>query len=118
MALTLADGVEKEARRIIASENAFDALALNPVDAKGEVVLRRYEEKVAPLRRLVRNRLAMEAKARLDHAKIVLLDDVLRAKELLRFNSQQRSAVQEREELKALEARTKMLEARAAALSA
>ncbi|KAF8286818.1 hypothetical protein C4B63_64g433c [Trypanosoma cruzi] len=116
MSLILADGVEKEARRIIASENAFDALALNPVDAKGDVVLKRYEEKVAPLRRLVRNRLAMEAKARLDHAKVLLLDDALRAKELIRFNEQKRSAMKEREKLQTLEARTKLLELRAAAL--
>ncbi|KEG12856.1 hypothetical protein DQ04_01371030 [Trypanosoma grayi] len=117
MALILADDVEREARRIIATENAFDALALNPVDAKNEVVLKRYEEKVAPLRRLVRNRLAMEAKARLDHAKVLLLDETLRAKEVLKFNERQRGFIKGREELKAIEARTKLLEARAAALS-
>ncbi|ORC91434.1 uncharacterized protein TM35_000064390 [Trypanosoma theileri] len=117
MALVLSDGVEKEARRIIACENAFDVLEITPVNTKSEVVLRHYEEKVAPLRRLVRNKLAMEAKARLDHAKMLLLDDTLRAKELTRFNERQRIIIKEREELKALEARTKMLETRAAALS-
>ncbi|KAG8343757.1 hypothetical protein ERJ75_001365300 [Trypanosoma vivax] len=117
MALVLTDGAEKEARRIIASQNAFEVLGLNSVDVKRETILRQYEEKVAPLRRLVRNRLAMEAKAKLDHAKMLLLDDQLRLKELSKFKTAHLNDMRKREELRDLEARTRMLESRAAALS-
>ncbi|EAN79937.1 hypothetical protein, conserved [Trypanosoma brucei brucei TREU927] len=116
MSLVLADEVEVEARRIIASQNAFDVLGICPTDIRSDAVLRCYETKVGLFRRLVRNRLAMEAKAKLDHAKMLLLDETLRAKELAKFNECQRKDMLTKEELRAVEARTKLLEQRAAAL--
>lgn len=116
MALVVSGDTEREAQRIIASKNAFEVLEVSPTECSRETVLRQYDEKSTPFRRLFRNKLALQAKARLDEAKMRLLDDHLRSKELASFTADQRDGIKDRAELTALEARTRMLEMRAAAL--
>lgn len=116
MALVVTSDVEQEARRIIAAISAFEVLQLNPRDCEKEAVVRQYETKAVLFKRLFRNRLAMQAKARLDDAKMRLLDERLRVKEMNTHDESKRDAMRVKYEISTLESRTQMLEMRAAAI--
>lgn len=116
MALVISDEVQREAQRIIAAKDAFDVLEVNPNECDKETVLRVYEGKVTLFKKLFRNKAAVQAKARLDDAKMRLTDERLRARELAAHDAIVRDATRDRERIEAIEARTRLLEMRAAAV--
>lgn len=116
MALTISDEVTVEAQRILSCKNCFEVLELSPMNCTKEIVLQQYEAKVSLFKRLFRNKLAMQAKAKLDNAKVRLSDNQLREKEAEIFRDLQQSVYKDHAELYSLESRTKMLEIRAAAI--
>lgn len=116
MSLVVSDEVQREAQRIIAAKDSFDVLQIHPRDCSKELVLRVYEEKVALFKKLFRSKAAMQAKARLDDAKMRLTDERLRSKELAAHHTITRDCAKDNERIEALEARTKILEMRAAAI--
>lgn len=118
MALVVDDEVQREVQRILTAKDSFGVLEVSPGDSGKEVVLRQYEAKAALFRRLFRNKLAMQAKARLDDAKMRLLDDRFRIKELAQHNTIVRDSAKDRERIAAMESRTKLLEMRAADIEA
>ena len=114
MAIVLSSEQDQEAARILQCKNAFEVLKLKPTTfTSNDDIIKAYETLVAPFRKLIRNRLAMQAKARLDDAKLALCDAELRKKELGKFDTEAAVGQAERAELYALEARTRMLQARA-----
>lgn len=113
MALVLSDEVTREAQRILASANSFDVLGILPQDCTPELVQQRHSEKVQLFRRHFRNKTAMLAKARVDEAKVKLLEDRLRDKEREIFLSRVKEEARLREEMVQLEQRTRLLELRA-----
>ncbi|KAK7197314.1 hypothetical protein NESM_000678400 [Novymonas esmeraldas] len=115
MALVISDEATREAERILACRNGFEVLELSPDNCTKEMVLEHYETKVALFKRLFRNRLAMQAKAKLDNAKMRLADTQLREKEAAAMKELQRDVHKDYAELQALEVRTRVLEMRAAA---
>eukprot|EP00796_Vickermania_ingenoplastis_P008168 gene8168-5697_t len=115
MALVLSDEVTREAQRIIAAKNAFEVLEILPDGFTPALVLEHYEAKVQLFKRHFRNKTAAVAKSRVDEAKMRVLDDRLRAKEVESFTAVVIDEAQVREELRQLEERTKLLELRAAA---
>jgi hypothetical protein len=116
MALVISDEVTREAQRILACQSSFEVLQLSPEKCTKELVVKQYEAKVALFKRLFRNKLAMQAKAKLDTAKMRLSDPKLREKEVGELKGLQRDVQRDYAELKALEDRTNVLEIRAAAL--
>lgn len=114
MALIISDEVTREAERILACRNSFEVLELHPSACTKEMVLEQYEAKAALFKRLFRNKLAMQAKAKLDNAKMRLADAQLREKEAAGLKEVQRDVQKDYVELQALEARTRVLEMRAA----
>ncbi len=113
MALVLSTELDQDATRILQSQNAFEVLKLKPTAfISNDEVVKAYETLVAPFRKLIRNRLAIQAKARLDDAKMMLCNPDLRRKELDKFFEVHAVVHAERAELQALEARTRLLEAR------
>ncbi|KPA81376.1 hypothetical protein ABB37_03755 [Leptomonas pyrrhocoris] len=116
MALVISDEVTQEAQRILACQNSFEVLQLSPEKCTKQLVMEQYEAKVALFKRLFRNKLALQAKAKLDNAKMRLSDPMLRDKEAAGLREMQRDVQKDYVELKALEDRTSILEIRAAAL--
>ncbi|CCW61153.1 unnamed protein product [Phytomonas sp. EM1] len=114
MALVVTSEIEQEAQRILVSKSAYEVLEINPRDFNKEIVLKKHGVKVEMFKRLFRNKLAMQAKARLDDAKMRLLDERFRAKEDEAHTNSQRDKIKEEEEIYALEARTRLLEVQAA----
>ena len=113
MAIVLSSEQDQEAARILQCKNAFEVLKLKPTSfSSNDDIVRAYEALVAPFRKLIRNRLAMQAKARLDDAKLALCDPELRRKELSKYDGELAVGQAERSELNALEVRTRLLEAK------
>lgn len=113
MAVVLTDETDQEARRILSSSNAFDVLQLTITTSSREEVLHQYTTISEPFRKAVRNRLAAEARERLDKAKMALLDPVLRGQEIQKLQSRMTAVRLDQEELELLASRTRMLEAKA-----
>lgn len=116
MALVISDEVTQEAQRILACQNSFEVLQLSPAQCSKELIMERYEAKATLFKRLFRNKLAMQAKAKLDNAKMRLSDPTLREKEAVELKGIQRDVQKDYAELRALEDRTNVLEIRAAAV--
>ncbi|CAJ1038266.1 hypothetical protein Q4I30_008134 [Leishmania utingensis] len=114
MALVISDEATQEAERILACQNSFKVLELNPSNCTKEMVLMQYETKASLFKGLFRNKLAMQAKAKLDNAKVRLADTQLREKEAAAFKALQHDVHKDYAELQALEVRTRVLEMRAA----
>ncbi|KAG5489526.1 hypothetical protein GH5_00399 [Leishmania sp. Ghana 2012 LV757] len=114
MALVISDEAAREAKRILACRNSFEVLELSPSNCTKEMVLEQYETKASLFKGLFRSKLAMEAKARLGNAKVRLADPQLREKEAASLKELQRDVHKDYAELQALEARTRILEMRAA----
>ena len=87
MALVISDEVTQEAQRILGCHNSFEVLQLSPEKCTKELVTEQYEAKAALFKRLFRNKLAMQAKAKLDNAKMRLSDPKLREKEAAELKS-------------------------------
>ncbi|CAC9551341.1 hypothetical protein conserved [Leishmania donovani] len=114
MALVISDEATREAERILACSNSFEVLELSPSNCTKEMVLEQYEAKVSLFKGLFRNKLAMQAKAKLGNAKVRLADAQLREKEAAALKVLQSDAHKNYAELQALEVRTRVLEMRAA----
>ncbi|CBZ26217.1 conserved hypothetical protein [Leishmania mexicana MHOM/GT/2001/U1103] len=114
MALVISDEATREAERILACSNSFEILELNPSNCTKEMVLKQYETKASLFKGLFRNKLAMQAKAKLGNAKVRLADTQLREKEIAALKVLQIDAHKDYAELQALEVRTRVLEMRAA----
>lgn len=110
------DDVEKESARILSCSNAFAVLELTPNNYTVEKAISRHEEKTNMLKKHFKNRNAVLARARLDDAKMKLLDTQLWNKEK---EIHQRAELEKRTmfaNIEHLEVRTRMLEERALAL--
>ncbi|CCW69264.1 unnamed protein product [Phytomonas sp. Hart1] len=116
MTLVVTNEVEQEAKRILAAGSSYEVLEINPRDFDKELVLKNYGVKVNIFKRLFRNKLAMQAKVRLDDAKMRLLDERFRVKEDEAYINVERGKKKEEETIYALEARTMLLEVRAAGI--
>ncbi|KPI85681.1 hypothetical protein ABL78_5261 [Leptomonas seymouri] len=116
MALVISDEASQEAQRILACRNSFEVLQLSVEKCTKELIMEQYEAKVVLFKRSFRNKLAIQAKARLDNAKMRLSDPKLRDREAAELKEMQRDVQKDYVELKALEDRTSVLEIRAAAL--
>ncbi|KAG5490253.1 hypothetical protein JKF63_00372 [Porcisia hertigi] len=114
MTLVISDEATREAERILACHNSFEVLELSPSNCTKERILEQYEAKVSLFKGLFRNKLAMQAKAKLGNAKVRLADAQLREREASAFRELQRDVHKDYAELQALEARTRVLEMRAA----
>ncbi|GET93454.1 hypothetical protein, conserved [Leishmania tarentolae] len=116
MALVISDEATQEAQRILACSNSFEVLELSPSNCTKEKVLEQYEAKALLFKGLFRNKLAMQAKAKLDNAKVRLADTQLREKETATLKVLQSDVHKDYAELQALDVRTRVLEMRAAAV--
>ncbi|EPY33883.1 hypothetical protein STCU_00256 [Strigomonas culicis] len=116
MALVVSSDVEREIERIMRCKNAFEVLEINPRQCDNALVVKQFNTKVTPLKPLFRSRTAMQARKKLEDAKMRLLDDGMRAKEVEAFNSVLKSAIADRDEIERLERRTRLLEMQAESL--
>lgn len=116
MALVVTDEVTQEAKNILAASNAFEVLGISPAEFSPALVKLKHEEKVQKLKRFFRNKNAALARNRVDEAKVRLLDDRLREKELQGISLRVQQEAAEREELRRLEDWTRHLEVRASVI--
>lgn len=116
MALIVTDEVTQEAKSILTASNAFEVLGITPAEFSRDVVKRKHEEKVQRLKPFFRNKSAALARNRVDDAKMRLLDDRLREKELQVISTKLQQEAAEREELRELEDWTRHLEMKASVI--
>lgn len=116
MALIVTDDVTQEANAILAASNAFDVLGISPSEFSPVIVKLKHDEKVQRFKRHFRNKTVTLAKNRVDEAKMRLLDDRLREKELHEITLKVQKEAAEREEMHQLEDWTRYLETKASVI--
>lgn len=116
MALIVTDEITQEANTILAASNAFEVLGISPSEFSPVIVKLKHDEKVQRFKRHFRNKTVTLAKNRVDEAKMRLLDDRLREKELHEITLKVQREAAEREEMYQLEDWTRYLETKASVI--
>ncbi|CUG86010.1 Hypothetical protein, putative [Bodo saltans] len=114
MALVLTDSLQTEIDRILKAPNAFEVLKLTVTSFTKEKANEQFTLLMEPFARATRDMNAMRVREKLKLAKSTLLDDVLRSKEASKVQEKVSIAWNERQELEAIEQRTRQMESRAA----
>jgi hypothetical protein len=114
MALVVTDSLQTEIDRILKAPNAFEVLKLTVTTFTKEKANEQFALLIEPFARATRDMNAMRVREKLKLAKSTLLDDALRSKEAAKVQEKVSIAWHERQELEAIEQRTRQMESRAA----
>lgn len=114
MSLVVTDSLQTEIDRILKAANAFEVLKLTVTTFTKEKAQDQFTLLIEPFLRATRDMNAMRVREKLKLAKSTLLDDALRSKEAAKAQEKVAIAWHERQELEAMEQRTRAMESRAA----